>query len=141
MFGMKTVVPALVFGLACIGATTRSLAAPSFQAVDCGRAADQSTMNICAHQRFEVADAKLNAAYHALFAKIGPAGQTRLRSAQRAWLAYRDSQCAFETAGTIDGSIHPMMVSGCMEALTMEQTKRLDAQIHCQEGDLSCGGQ
>jgi uncharacterized protein YecT (DUF1311 family) len=135
---MKNLVVALVFGLVFGGATTRASAAPAFQAVDCAHADDQASMNICAEQRFKAADAKLNAAYHALFAKVNPATRIQLQAAQQAWLAYRNAECTFETAATIDGSIHPMIVAGCLESMTRAQTKRLDAMLHCADGDLSC---
>ena len=140
----RRVFPVLGFAVvaaACFAAASPAGAAPAFAAVDCRHAEDQAAMNVCAFQSFKAADAKLNAAYHALFAKVSPAGRTRLQAAQRAWLAYRDSQCAFETAGTADGSVHPMIVAGCMESLTQAQSARLNAQLQCQEGDLSCGGQ
>ncbi|WP_076998268.1 lysozyme inhibitor LprI family protein [Variovorax sp. KK3] len=40
-------------------------------------------------------DAKLNAAYKALMSSVVPARQTQLRDAQRAWIKYRDANCAF----------------------------------------------
>ncbi len=108
---------------------------------DCAAAQTQTDMNVAAGGKFRAADARLNRTYRALLAKVTPAGKTKLQTAQRAWLAWRDSQCAFETAGTADGSIHPTIVAGCLESLTREQDRRLGAQLRCQEGDLSCGGQ
>ena len=95
----------------------------------------------CAGKDFKASDAKLNEVYRALSAKTSQKGKASLQSAQRAWLAYRDAQCQFETMGTIDGSIHPMAYASCMDKLTQAQTKLLSAQLHCEEGDLSCGGQ
>ncbi len=43
--------------------------------------------------------------------------------------------------GTRGGSIHSSMVAMCVENLTQAQAKHLDAQLHCKEGDLDCGGQ
>ncbi len=105
------------------------------------RAQTQTEMNVGADRGLRAADAGLNLVYRALVAKARPAGKAKLRAAQRSWLAYRDAQCAFETIGTAGGSIHPMVLSGCLEKLTRDQTARLNAQLHCQEGDLSCGGQ
>ena len=98
-------------------------------------------MNLCAQQAYQASDAKLNQAYHALERTVSKGGRDRLRQAQRAWLAYRDAQCAFETASTADGSVHPMILAGCLDGLTQAQTARLLAQANCEEGDLSCGGQ
>lgn len=98
-------------------------------------------MNACAAQDFKQADAALNAAYTKLMGKITSDGQASLRAAQIAWLAYRDKECAFETRGSAEGSVNPMVLLNCKTALTQAQTKRLDAQLSCQEGDASCGGQ
>ncbi|PZQ96860.1 MAG: hypothetical protein DI533_14940 [Cereibacter sphaeroides] len=118
-----------------------TLAGQSAFAQDCANAQDQTTMNICAGQSYKAADAELNATYKTLMVSVSPDGGKRLKAAQRAWIAYRDAECAFETLGTADGSIHSMIVSGCLEDLTRAQTARLNAQLNCQEGDLSCGGQ
>lgn len=68
-------------------------------------------------------------------------GTVTLRSAQRAWIAYRHAQCAFETAGSAGGSASTMVVSLCRDAQTRAQTDRLSAQLNCAEGGLSCAGQ
>lgn len=127
---------AMVAGMVLAGL----LSAPAL-AQNCGDLATQAEMNICANQELQKADAALNAAYKQLLAKTSPEGQASLRKAEKSWIAYRDNQCAFETLGTADGSIHPMMVSECETELTQAQAKRLSAQLQCQEGDVSCGGQ
>ncbi|PPD40931.1 MAG: hypothetical protein CTY15_14245 [Methylocystis sp.] len=108
---------------------------------NCADLNTQLEINVCQAERFDKADAALNAAYAKLAAKVSPQGKTQLVEAQRAWIKYRDAQCAFETLGTIGGSINPMEVAICRAELTKEQTKRLQRQIDCVEGDLSCGGQ
>jgi uncharacterized protein YecT (DUF1311 family) len=108
---------------------------------DCKNPQDQYSMNMCAARDYKISDAKLNGAYRALLAGVSATGRAKLQSAQRAWVAYRDAQCAFETAGTSNGSVHPMVVLRCLDALTQMQTRRLEQQLHCQEGDLSCGNQ
>ena len=127
---------ALVLLLTCAGG--RVLAAP---APGCKAAVSQIDMNSCAYQAYQHTDARLNAVYRALLGKASTGGQAQLRDAQRAWVIYRDKQCAFETAGTVDGSVHPMILGYCLEDVTSDQLKRLKAQLHCQEGNLSCGGQ
>ena len=112
-------------------------AAPAW-ALDCKKASTQADMNACAAQSFGKADAALNAAYKDLMAKQDKAGQAGLKKAQRAWLQYRDLQCAFNTAGSFGGTVHPMVLAACREALTKAQTAVLLAQSRCEEGDLSC---
>jgi uncharacterized protein YecT (DUF1311 family) len=109
---------------------------------DCmNTATTQLAMNECAGKKLQQSDQKLNAAYRALLDKVSKQGGEQLRKTQRAWLAWRDAQCAFETMGTRDGSVNPMVHAMCIDELTQQQAKRLDAQLHCKEGDLSCGGQ
>ena len=117
------------------------LTAPAMAAPSCGDQPTQTGMNQCADAQYRVADKALNATYGKLLAKLTPPGRSALQTAQRAWLAYRDAQCAFETLGTAGGSVHPFVLSACLEEMTVAQTGRLAAQANCTEGDLSCGGQ
>lgn len=110
-------------------------------AKDCSRLDTQTAMNLCEGDNFKQADAELNVVYAKLLKKISAAGQPKLREAQNSWIKYRDAQCAFETLGTIDGSIHSMVAAQCLADVTEQQTKRLQHQLTCQEGDVSCGGQ
>ncbi|MEJ7925742.1 lysozyme inhibitor LprI family protein [Sphingobium sp. AN641] len=41
------------------------------------------------------ADAQLNSSYRALMRRLSSSDQNALRKAQRAWLAFRDADCAF----------------------------------------------
>jgi len=42
---------------------------------------------------------------------------------------------------TRGGSINATVYAMCEEQMTRAQTKLLESQLHCKEGDLSCGGQ
>ncbi|WP_259236807.1 lysozyme inhibitor LprI family protein [Aeromonas sp. BIGb0445] len=53
----------------------------------------------------------------------------KLKSAQRAWLTFRDAQCRYE-AGVYDGgSIAPLVHSSCLTNLTEQRTKDLIALL------------
>lgn len=108
---------------------------------DCGGAGSQYDLDVCAGQQYSAADKALNATYAALMHKISHAGQASLQAAQRAWLDYRDKQCTFNLLGRSDGSAYPMVLANCKTRLTEQQTEQLKAQLTCEEGDLSCGGQ
>ena len=69
---------------------------------DCTAPVTQTDMNICAFQDYQRADAKLNAAYKKRVASLEKAQLERLRTAQRAWIAFRDAQCRYE-AGVYEG--------------------------------------
>lgn len=100
----------------------------------------QMGMNICADAAYKAADARLNKAYAAVRAATDDSAGSRklLVEAQRAWIAFRDAECAFSTEDSKDGSIYPMLMAECLESLTDERTKQLEAYIECPEGDVSC---
>ncbi len=85
-------------------------------------------------------DQRLNAVFSSLIAKISAAGKASLRDAEKTWIRFRDQECAFETMGSVGGSVHPMVVSQCKSRLTNQRTKDLEGQLNCKEGDLSFGG-
>jgi uncharacterized protein YecT (DUF1311 family) len=61
-----------------------------------------------------------------------------LTTAQRAWLAFRDAECAFVGSRTAGGSISATIVASCLAGLTDKRTDALKAYMDCPEGDLSC---
>jgi uncharacterized protein YecT (DUF1311 family) len=61
-----------------------------------------------------------------------------LLQAQRARIAFRDAECDFSTADSQGGSIHPMLVSGCLQGLTEALAEQLGSYLECEEGDMSC---
>ena len=106
-----------------------------------GAAAGQTQVDMSqqAGAKYKSADRALNATYAKLLAQGSPGGRTRLRTAQRDWLKFRDSDCAART-GSRGGSAYSMMLSLCLATLTEARTKQLKAALDCQEGDLSCSG-
>ena len=105
----------------------------------CDRNDDSQTMmTICAGQDYSAADAELNRVYQKLV-KDSDAGTLKLlKTAQRAWISFRDAECAYATAGSEGGSIHPMEVSMCLTTVTEDRIKQLEADNTCEEGDVSC---
>ncbi|WP_323939547.1 lysozyme inhibitor LprI family protein [Aeromonas caviae] len=93
---------------------------------DCTAPVTQTDMNICAFQDYQRADAKLNAAYKKWIASLEKAQLERLRTAQRAWIAFRDAQCRYEAGVYEGGSMAPMVHSSCLTQLTEARTKDLN---------------
>ena len=118
-------------------------AASAVVALAISSAAAQSQMELNAQAAADLrkSDEQLNAVYNKLRAKISDAGKKKLQVAQQSWLQFRDQECEFETMGTVGGSIHSMIVAICLTRLTDQRVKDLEAQLNCQEGNLSCGGQ
>lgn len=117
---------------------TLALVAAMVASAGAGSAQSQMDLNRQAAEQYRSADQKLNEVYSSLAAKLSPAGKAGLQAAQLTWIRFRDQECEFEAMGTAGGSIHPMIVSGCLARLTLQRTKDLELQLNCQEGDLSC---
>lgn len=99
----------------------------------------QGEMNQGALARYRAADRALNQTYGKLAAEASPGGRVRLRTAQRAWIRFRDADCEAR-AGSRGGSFHAAAMASCKEAATAARTRVLAAELACEEGDLSCGG-
>ena len=113
--------------------------ASAAHAQDCDRSDDsQQMMNTCASEDFSAADAKLNETYQNLIGTSDANAGQLLQSAQRAWIAFRDAECEYATAGSEDGSIHPMEVSQCLTRLTNDRITQLAATTNCDDGDADC---
>ncbi|WP_454677727.1 lysozyme inhibitor LprI family protein [Achromobacter marplatensis] len=110
------------------------------QLIKCGNASTQTDLNLCADQAYRKSDAELNAAYRTVTARLkdDQTTLTKLQSAQKAWLFFRDAECAFSSGGTTGGSAYPMVLSQCLDKLTQTRTKELRAYLKCEEGDMSC---
>ena len=115
--------------------------AASAQDWDCTRADDlpQQGMNYCAHLDYQAADAELNAVWKEVYAAIRARDgemsadmrgwPQALLSAQRAWIDYRDGQCAAEGFAFRGGTMEPLIVSGCKAEMTRKRTAELQALI------------
>jgi len=128
-----------VLVVALVGAALSGRAALAETAEDCARLATTVELDQCYSRIYQQADAALNAVYNQLMAKLSAAGdKALLKAAEAAWISYRDKQCAFDTAGTQNGTIHPIEVSICLTAKTTAQTAELQHQLNCPEGDPTC---
>ncbi|MBC2885454.1 lysozyme inhibitor LprI family protein [Ochrobactrum sp. CM-21-5] len=116
------------------------LSAPTFAASKCENAQDQATMNQCADGEFSAADKKLNANYKSIQRRLAdtPDAKKLLAASQRAWLKFRDAECAFSSSASDGGSIQPMLIANCKASLTSDRNKQLDNYLNCPEGDMSC---
>jgi uncharacterized protein YecT (DUF1311 family) len=114
------------------------------QTASCANAVAQSELNACAYAEWEAADAELNAAYKRAMALLEnwdarlPAdergGAEALRSAQRAWITFRDNACAAEGYAMKGGSAEPLLVYGCMRVLTHERVAHLLGMVQAYDG-------
>lgn len=108
--------------------------------LDCKNPQDQQSMNFCAEKDYQAADKKLNAIYQKVMSALDDEGyKTKLKTAERAWMTYRDTQCTFETAENEGGTIHPMVYAGCETRLTNLRTKDLQDYLVCWKDGAKCG--
>lgn len=117
------------------------LAAENAQAADdCANAQDQASMDVCAGEAFKTSDKQLNDLYKQVETRLkDDAGKTKLLvPAQRAWLAFRDAECAFSSSSVTGGSVYPMIHSMCLDGLTQLRVKDLQTYLACEDGDMSC---
>ncbi len=96
-------------------------------------------MTICAGLDLADADTALNAQYQVTRKALKErdagvstelkGGEEALVKAQRAWLSYRDAQCASVGFQARGGSMEPMLVSSCEADLTRKRTAELKALV------------
>ncbi|MBV7483876.1 lysozyme inhibitor LprI family protein [Bordetella sp. BOR01] len=131
---MRTFIATLGLALLAHGAQAQA-AQP-----DCANAQDQASMSACAAADYKKADAALNAAYKQAAARLkdDKDQHQRLVAAQRAWIAFRDAECAFATGLSEGGSAYPMLLAQCQATLTTQRTAELQAHMKCEEGSLDC---
>jgi uncharacterized protein YecT (DUF1311 family) len=91
----------------------------------CPGAQSQHDMNRCAARARERADAELNKVYRQLMKDTSGAERAKLRSAQLAWIKFRDAHCDYESVGNTGGTIYPMVVSFCLARVTADRGKQL----------------
>lgn len=93
--------------------------------LDCKKPVAQLDINLCELRAFESADAVLNAVYRRVVKAVGSDRVEALRNAQRAWVAFRQAECALAGSEAQGGSMQPMLVSICARKLTEERTRFL----------------
>jgi uncharacterized protein YecT (DUF1311 family) len=113
---MRTVLPLLL----AIAAT----ATPAFAQCDGKKTtADQIE---CLGPALKTADTELNRVYQKAVKELPAEDATRLRKAQRAWMAYRDAHCDADQKRYAGGSIAPVVFAQCRLTLTQRRSKEIE---------------
>ncbi len=88
----------------------------------------QSTMGMieCIGDELTIQDAALNAAYRKAMGDLTPAEKSRLQIAQRAWIAFRDADCAAQDDPEQWGSLSRITANQCVLNRTIERTLELE---------------
>ncbi len=103
-------------------------------------AQNQAELNDCAAQTYKNADGEMNKAYKKVMdtLKTSPEKSKALLQAQRAWLKFRDADCAFLSSNSAGGSINAMNNTLCLSERTTERTNALNKIKKCDVGDPEC---
>ena len=109
---------ALIFLLA-------SAAAPQGGQHPCAGEGTQFEATQCAGREYKKADAELNRVYQQVLRQEDAGGQARLKTAQLAWLKFRDTECEYEAGDYIGGTMRPMVEAFCLAAVTEARTRQL----------------
>lgn len=80
----------------------------------------------CIGAELERQDQRLNAAYRQAMARLNPRQQGALRTAQRAWIAFRDADCASLTDADW-GTLSRVSANFCMLRMTAERADHLQS--------------
>ncbi|MBL3524345.1 DUF1311 domain-containing protein [Serratia plymuthica] len=120
--------------------STSALAANKPESTCLQTAQSQAELNDCAAQTYKNADGEMNAAYKKVMdtLKKSPEKSKSLLQAQRAWLKFRDADCAFLSSNSAGGSINAMNNALCLSERTTERTNSLNKIKKCDIGDPEC---
>jgi uncharacterized protein YecT (DUF1311 family) len=83
----------------------------------------------CATEALSAADKELNDVYRRLLAQVDDDAKTKLRTSQRAWIVYRDSNAGFVYAVEGDGSAGRMVLANQNEQATRARIRELKTWI------------
>lgn len=135
---MKLSIFVTVLTLASSGAALAQENVPA----NCDSPQSTQEINYCVSETFDTADAELNAIYKKAMASqvqldkdlgegssalVGAADA--LKAAQRAWIAFRDTNCVSRTYINAGGTIRVAAEIGCETEMTKARTKELQELI------------
>ncbi|MBC7160548.1 MAG: DUF1311 domain-containing protein [Immundisolibacter sp.] len=100
----------------------------------CVEGGNQLQLNFCAGDDFKKADGEMNALYKEQINYLKDPAKTRLKQSQRAWIAFRDKACLYESGPQEEsGSIWPMEMSRCLWQHTKQRIEDLKSYVACRE--------
>ncbi|NKK67731.1 lysozyme inhibitor LprI family protein [Rhizobium leguminosarum] len=112
----------------------------AFAGDNCGDKTNQSDMNICAAESLKKSDAEMNKVYKEIEGRLKDDADTTklLVATQKAWIAFRDAECNFQSSTVQGGTAYPFVNSSCHDGLTQSRTEALKVYLKCNDGDLDC---
>lgn len=98
-------------------------------AIDCNNAYSTVEMNECASQDYEYVDKQLNLVYKRLMSKLDSVGKEKLKSAQLAWLKFRDTQAELDADLFRDGTGSTVLFLSSKTSSTQKRVEELQAYL------------
>ena len=97
----------------------------SAYALDCQNPVTTADMSQCAAIDYQKADEELNAVYQQLRSMLDEPGKLLLRDTQRAWIPYRDAECARMADTFRGGTMAGLAHLSCMSEMTSRRSTEL----------------
>ncbi len=85
-----------------------------------------SEQTLCFFNEAQAADRELNLVYNKIRKILSPTDQSKLQTAQRLWVQFRDANCGAERELFDGGSAAPMVYQACLGADTRQRTTELN---------------
>ncbi len=98
-------------------------------AIDCNNAYSTVEMNECASQDYEYVDKQLNLVYKRLMSKLDSVGKEKLKTAQLAWLKFRDTQAELDADLFRDGTGSTVLFLSSKTSSTQKRVEELQAYL------------
>ena len=115
----------LAFG----GFLVRAVAQAEPEAAPCGSESTTAAMRNCENLRYARAEKALDSAYAELLKQLDETGKAKLRSAQSAWLQFRQAEVDFEADTARGGTLAPLLKITAMANLTEARARELKKSL------------
>lgn len=99
--------------------------AETYEACKAGAGGVTTKLMACGSAELKVRDAMLNQTYMQVLNAVPVSRQNQLRTAERAWVAFRDAECSFRMSAEEGGSDAPLVYNACRIQLTNQRTQDL----------------
>lgn len=98
----------------------------------------QAELNDAAGRDYKKTDQEMNAAYKKLMNVLDRDQKADLKTAQVAWLKFRDAEGEFLSSKAKGGTIHPMIHAAHLAHITQERTRELKSayKLFTTDGEL-----
>lgn len=104
-------------------------AAQASAAGACDNANTQADINKCMATELSTEDNKLNRSYSDLQRLLNTSEKKQLKTAQLAWIDFRDKACKFSARSFSGGSAYSMALNGCLTTYTHQRRVQLHEEI------------